>query len=74
MLDGFAAAAYFPDDEPASAAAEAGASASLCEFDPLMMNDSAGDAAMPRDAGIIHANEVLCVAAYMVCAMTSCLL
>ena len=59
LSDARAAAAYC---EPVLAATEAGASASLCELDPLMMSDLAGDTAVPQDADIdIHANEVLCV-------------
>ena len=57
--DGFGAT-YFSDER--LAAAEAGASPILCEFDPLMTAVStAADAALPQDAlDTVGADEVLC--------------
>jgi len=73
-LDGRSAVAHLPDDGPVLAATEDGASPSLFEFDPLMTNDSAGDAAMPQDANVfIPTVEVQCVGAYMIGRMTLCL-
>lgn len=65
-LDGHAAegfgAGYFLDERPVLATAEAGASPSLCEFDPLIMSDSDGDAALSRAAPVnVSTSEVLCV-------------
>ena len=65
-LDGRAAegfgAEYFLAERPVLAAAEAGASPSLCEFDPLMTSDSDGDAALPGAAPVnMSTTEVLCV-------------
>ena len=62
-LDGHAAegfgAAYFSDEGRVLAAAEAGASPSLYEFDPLITSDSAADAALPRDTPInVSTDEV----------------
>jgi len=62
MLDVRAAegfrAAYFSDER--LAAAEVGASASVCEFDPLTRAVSTADAALARDADVtIRTNEVL---------------
>jgi len=62
MLDGRAAegfgAGYFPDER--LAVAEAGASVSLCGFDPLMRTVSTADVALPQDAHLtVSTNEVL---------------
>ena len=66
VLDGRAAegfgAEYFSVETPVLAAAEAGASPNLCEFDPLTSSDSSGDAALPREVHAnIGTNEVLCI-------------